>query len=51
MPRLALILSLTCLSAFAYSSMAPLKDGRIGVPHEPAINTVIKFRAVDPSGR
>ena len=36
---------------FAYSSMALLKDGRIGVLYEPAGNTVIKFRAIDPTTR
>ena len=36
---------------FAYSSMALLKDGRIGVLYEPASNTVVKFRAIDPAGR
>jgi sialidase-1 len=36
---------------FAYSSMAALKDGRLGVLYEPAGDTVIKFRAVDPPGR
>ncbi len=36
---------------FAYSSMALLKDGRIGVLYEPASNTVVKFRVIDPSGR
>jgi len=36
---------------FAYSSMALLKDGRIGVLYEPASNTVIKFRAVDISAQ
>ncbi len=36
---------------FAYSSMALLKDGRIGVLYEPASNTVIKFRAVDVSAQ
>ena len=36
---------------FAYSSIAALKDGRIGVLYEPAGDTVIKFRAVDPPGR
>jgi sialidase-1 len=36
---------------FAYSSMAALTDGRIGVLYEPAGDTVIKFRAVDPPGR
>ncbi len=36
---------------FAYSSMALLKDGRIGVLNEPASNTVVKFRAIDPAGR
>jgi sialidase-1 len=42
---------LTFPGPFAYSSMAPLKDGRIGVLYEPASSTVIRFRAVDPSGR
>ena len=42
---------LTFPGAFAYSSMALLKDGRIGVLYEPASNTVIKFRVVDPSIR
>lgn len=32
---------------FAYSSMALLKDGRIGVLYEPAGDTLIRFRAVD----
>ncbi len=36
---------------FAYSSMAALSDGRIGVLYEPAGDTVIKFRAIDPPGR
>jgi len=36
---------------FAYSCMAALPDGRIGVLYEPAGDTVIKFRAVDPPGR
>ena len=36
---------------FAYSSMALLKDGRIGVLYEPASNTVVKFRAINPAGR
>jgi sialidase-1 len=36
---------------FAYSSMAALKDGRLGVLYEPAGDTVIKFRAIDPPGR
>ena len=36
---------------FAYSSMAALPDGRIGVLYEPAGDTVIKFRAVDPPDR
>jgi sialidase-1 len=36
---------------FAYSSIAALADGRIGVLYEPAGDTVIKFRAVDPPGR
>jgi len=36
---------------FAYSSMAALSDGRIGVLYEPAGDTVIKFRAVDPPSR
>ena len=31
--------------------MTLLKDGRIGVLYEPASSTVIRFRAVDPSGR
>jgi len=42
---------LTFPGPFAYSSMALLKDGRIGVLYEPASNTVVKFRAIDPSGR
>jgi sialidase-1 len=33
------------------SSIAALKDGRIGVLYEPAGDTVIEFRAVDPPGR
>ena len=36
---------------FAYSSMAALKDGRLGVLYEPAGDTVIKFRPIDPPGR
>ena len=32
---------------FAYSSMALLKDGRIGVLYEPASNTIVRFRAVE----
>jgi sialidase-1 len=36
---------------FAYSSMAALADGRIGVLYEPAGDTVIRFRAIDPPGR
>ncbi len=36
---------------FAYSSMAALKDGRLGVLYEPAGDTVIRFRPVDPPGR
>ncbi len=36
---------------FAYSSMAALSDGRIGVLYEPAGDTVIRFRAVDSPGR
>jgi len=36
---------------FAYSSLAALADGRIGVLYEPAGDTVINFRAVDPPGR
>ena len=36
---------------FAYSSMAALADGRIGVLYEPAGDTVIKFRPIDPPGR
>jgi hypothetical protein len=31
--------------------MALLKDGRIGVLYEPASNTIVKFRAIDPAGR
>jgi hypothetical protein len=31
--------------------MALLKDGRIGVLYEPASNTVVKFRVVDPTTR
>jgi sialidase-1 len=42
---------LTFPGPFAYSSMALLKDGRIGVLYEPASNTVVKFRAIDPAGR
>ena len=42
---------LTFPGPFAYSSMALLKDGRIGVLYEPASNTVIKFRAIDPADR
>ncbi len=42
---------LTFPGPFAYSSMALLKDGRIGVLYEPASNTVVKFRAVDPPTR
>jgi sialidase-1 len=33
--------------AFAYSSMALMKDGRIGVIYEPNSNTEILFVAVD----
>ncbi len=36
---------------FAYSSMAALADGRIGVLYEPAGDKVIRFRAIDPPGR
>ena len=42
---------LTFPGPFAYSSMALLKDGRIGVLYEPASNTVVKFRVIDPSIR
>jgi sialidase-1 len=42
---------LTFPGPFAYSSMALLKDGRIGVLYEPASNTVVKFRAINPAGR
>ncbi|NBS04426.1 MAG: exo-alpha-sialidase [Verrucomicrobia bacterium] len=42
---------LTFPGPFAYSSMALLKDGRIGVLYEPASNTVVKFRAIDPTTR
>jgi hypothetical protein len=31
--------------------MAALQDGRLGVLYEPAGDTVIKFRAIDPPGR
>ena len=40
---------LTFPGPFAYSSMALLKDGRIGVLYEPASNTLIKFRVIDPT--
>lgn len=36
---------------FAYSSIAALPDGRLGVLYEPAGDTVIKFRSIDPPGR
>ena len=36
---------------FAYSSMAALSDGRIGVLYEPAGDKVIRFRAIDPPAR
>jgi len=42
---------LTFPGPFAYSSMALLKDGRIGVLYEPASNTVVKFRVIDPTTR
>lgn len=36
---------------FAYSSMAALADGRIGVLYEPAGDKVIRFRAIDAPAR
>ena len=38
---------LTFPGPFAYSSMALLKDGRIGVLYEPSGDTLVRFRAVD----
>lgn len=37
---------LTFPGPFAYSSMAQLADGRIGVLYEPASNTVVRYRVV-----